>query len=229
MNDNMCPLHGNALARHAVTFCTCSTTENNQNKQDLQRKVLEVSTPQSTCKNCTFQESTMKVTKEGTCQECGRNMLDSVEVWKQDLLSDETVEKLYQNSWEEEFDQKFAKITHLGKEEFAITDVTGTKWQAHTENGLVTQVGGLESIKDFIRTEIQKAEERAKERAKEREHEDCIKGAKVATEHLMKQVRLAERTALKVTLDAYAQFVADVLDGVKPEEAYKTLNGKLQD
>lgn len=56
-----------------------------------------------------------------------------------------------------EFDEKFARINHLHRGECAITDITGTKFEAHTdENGLVTQIGGLESVKDFLSTSIDK-------------------------------------------------------------------------
>lgn len=59
------------------------------------------------------------------------------------------------NTMGERFDKKFANIYHIHRGECAITDITGTKFEAHTdENGLVTQVGGLESIKDFIQSEI---------------------------------------------------------------------------
>ncbi len=54
--------------------------------------------------------------------------------------------------WEIEFDEKFAKISHLNRGEFVITDSTGSSFQAHTENGKVTEIGGLESVKDFIRS-----------------------------------------------------------------------------
>jgi hypothetical protein len=54
--------------------------------------------------------------------------------------------------WEKDFDEKFARINHFHRGECVITDVTGSKFEAHTENGVVTEVGGLKSIKDFIRT-----------------------------------------------------------------------------
>ena len=61
--------------------------------------------------------------------------------------------KINTQNWEERFDKKFAKISNLNRGEFVITDLSGSSFQAHTENGKVTQIGGLESIKDFIAQE----------------------------------------------------------------------------
>ena len=50
---------------------------------------------------------------------------------------------------DEEFREKFARIGEINRGQFVITDITGSKIEAHTENGIVTEVGGLNSIKDF--------------------------------------------------------------------------------
>jgi hypothetical protein len=57
--------------------------------------------------------------------------------------------------WEKEFDEKFSKITHVHRGKCVITDATGIQFQLHRENGVVTEAGGLECIKDFIRTLLQ--------------------------------------------------------------------------
>lgn len=64
-----------------------------------------------------------------------------------------------ESGWEIEFDKKFARINHIDRGQCAITDITGSKFEAHTENGLVTEVGGLESIKDFIKQTLAKREQ----------------------------------------------------------------------
>lgn len=49
------------------------------------------------------------------------------------------------------FDEKFAQISHVHRGETVIMDTTGTKFQVHLDNnGKVTEIGGLECIKDFI-------------------------------------------------------------------------------
>lgn len=52
--------------------------------------------------------------------------------------------------WKEKFDEKFAKMAHIHRGECVITDVSGKQFQAHVEEGKVTEIGGLESVKDFI-------------------------------------------------------------------------------
>ncbi len=82
-----------------------------------------------------------------------------------------------------DFDQKFSKISHMHRGECVITDSTGTKFQAHEENGKVTEVGGLESIKDFIRAHFTTfAEEIRKERVTHCDDINCPECHKVAYE-----------------------------------------------
>ena len=58
-----------------------------------------------------------------------------------------------QNKISKQFDEKFARINHIHRGECVITDITGSKFEAHTDDkGVVTQVGGLESVKDFLFT-----------------------------------------------------------------------------
>lgn len=65
----------------------------------------------------------------------------------------------------QKFEEKFAQIIHLHRGECVITDVTGTKFEAHTDDyGKVTEIGGLKSIKDFLKQALKQARE--DERAK---------------------------------------------------------------
>lgn len=79
--------------------------------------------------------------------------------------------------WEEEFDKKFAIINHIHRGECAITDITGTIFQAHTDdNGLITQIGGLESIKNFIRETMEQAYQKGLDDGYDKGFRDCEKG-----------------------------------------------------
>lgn len=61
---------------------------------------------------------------------------------------------------EDRFDEKFAKITESGRGYFVISDITGKKFEAHIDdNGKVISFGQLDSIKDFIKSEIRLAEQ----------------------------------------------------------------------
>jgi YD repeat-containing protein len=61
-----------------------------------------------------------------------------------------------------EFEYKFAKISHIHRGECVITDASGTVFQAHANDaGVVTEVGGLESIKDHYRATLTAVAEKA--------------------------------------------------------------------
>lgn len=56
-----------------------------------------------------------------------------------------------QEGWRAEFDKKFGRISEINRGEFVISDVSGSKFEAHTDDtGKVTSIGGFDSIKDFI-------------------------------------------------------------------------------
>ncbi len=58
-----------------------------------------------------------------------------------------------------EFNNRFSKINHISRGECAITDVTGTRFEAHIEEGRVVEIGGLESVKDFLTSALAERDE----------------------------------------------------------------------
>jgi len=102
-----------------------------------------------------------------------------------------------------EFDGKFARINDINRGQILITDITGTKIEAHTNSeGVVTEIGGLSSIKDFLITshinylnlEIDRLEAKQLEFIREPvDWEGVIGILQCEIRHLQKQLSQAEQ------------------------------------
>ena len=123
---------------------------------------------------------------DSLCDEC-----DMTSNMKKEAMMDEAIASAelasettpFEKETIEMFDKKFSKINHIHHGECAITDITGTKFEAHTdENGLVTEIGGLESIKDFLLYRLHALSALYRKEiveALEKLHEHEIKGLKI--------------------------------------------------
>ncbi len=95
-----------------------------------------------------------------------------------------------------------------------------------TDIVLNKEVGWSERLETLIRTEIEKVYKNGKQagRLREARNESCVPDL---YEQARQRARQEVREEIRKGDDAYCQFVADVLDGVKPETAYKKLNKRL--